>query len=197
MNRPSRNWLILRYVVGFLAILGLVGLGAIAALLFHQTPPPIVKTDPKAIERLERDLRIAKDAATTIGAPQLVEIDEAELNAILPKLLSSKDGNTGSMTVEDIKCSLVQDRILVHFLLNVEGKRTTMDFEGRVSGENGHFVVDPISGKFGAIPIPKGTLEKSITQLTNSPSGTEKLRLPSNVSGFQITGGKIALMIKQ
>jgi hypothetical protein len=191
-------WRIVNFlVIGAVLAIGAVILGTLV-LIFHKSASPNVHVDPAAAKQLEAKLHEAEIAARN-GAPQVLRVDEREINSILDSRLAvnrDAEAPTAPLSVRDVKINLIDDRMRLHVILGFHGKDMTLDFEGKLRTENGYLQVEPVSGTIGAIPIPRSSLESAVRRMMDSAEGREQLRLPNDLRDFRINDGKIVLTYK-
>jgi len=178
-----------------IAVWTLVGIGALVvvflALIFHQPPPPIVRVDPAAAERVQEQLqRIQTDTTGTVN--RVLPVEEGALNSVLGSYLTpNRDGATDAVTVKDMRVKLTDDRLHLYVVLNAHDKDLTLEVETKLHAEAGHVVLNPISAKVGAISVPRSALEAAFQRIMNSPEGSQQLRLPNYLRDIRVADGKI------
>jgi hypothetical protein len=166
------------------------------SLLFHTTPPPIIHTDPAAARRLEEKLQQAQTAAAT-GSPGILHTDETELNSVLDAYFRAAAGGSSensAAVVRDMKLNLTGDRLRAYLRVNFRGKDITVVFEGKVHSVNGYLDFEQLSGKIGALPIPKVSLERALKQMAATPDTRNAMRLPNNLRDLYIEDGKLVVV---
>jgi hypothetical protein len=189
-------------------------------LVLHKAPPPLVETSPQAAARAEEKLNQVERAVAN-GQPAALRMDETELNSYLaahlalaglgaPKLAAGGESpaapNGGSPTaqeveqmrsnVRDVKVELIDDRVKAYVVFDVHGKDMTLQLEGRLGAQNGYLRFEPVSGRFGALPIPLSALELAVRRLMDSPENREKLKLPSEITDLRIQDGEVVATYK-
>jgi hypothetical protein len=178
----------------------LIGIGAVVALsailIFHQPPPPVVRVDPAAAERLEAQLqRIQTDSTGTVN--RVLPVDEGAVNSILKSYLTpNRIGSSDAVTVKDMRVKLTDDRVHLYVVLNAHDNDLTLEVETKMHAENGDVVFDPISAKVGALSVPRSALESALHRIEDSPVGRQQLRLPDYLSDIRVEGGKIIATFK-
>jgi len=132
------------------------------ALLLWPAKPPEVRTDPKAVERVQAKIEQAMQSAEEGQAP-VVQMDEAELNAWIqvnltprsapPSGVSGPPGRSAEPTLQqvqsslrDVKIKLVGDELRANVRLNLYGKDLTLQLEGRLAVSGGHVCLRPTRG---------------------------------------------------
>ena len=207
----KRLFRIIRWTTYTLALVALV-------LAFHKARPPLVETSPQAAARAEEKLeQVEKSVAS--GQPATLRLDETELNSYLashlalegkanPASAGGAQGATGGASptpqeieemrsnVRDVKVQLIEDRVKAYVVFDVHGKDMTLQLEGRLGAQNGYLRFDPVSGEFGALPIPQSALESAVQRLMDSPENREKLKLPAEISDLRIQNGEIVVNYK-
>jgi len=98
--------------------------------------------------------------------------------------------------VRDVKVQLIEDRVRAYVVFDMHGKDVTLQLEGRLGSANGYLRFEPLSGQFGALPLPQSALESAVHRLMDSPENREKLKLPPEVSGLRIENGEIVVSYK-
>jgi hypothetical protein len=191
--KSSRVWRIIRRVgiwVG--SVLAILFLGVLL-LVFHKVDAPVVHRDPAAVVQLNARLKQAEGTASP-ASPQVLRADQTEVNSVLDSYLGpnrNAQGHAAPTPVRDLRLNLMQDRIRMYLVLDFHGKDVTVELEGKLRTENGFLRFDPLSGKVGAMPIPKSTLESSMRKMMNSPEARENLRLPGNLKDVHVEDGRI------
>lgn len=185
---------ILAGILSAVLVLGAIGL----LLILHTTPPPIIRTDPVAAQRLQEDLQKAQTAAES-GTPDVVGADETELNSLLKQYFQPNAGKPSAenvAVVRDMKLNLTADRMRLYVLASFSGRDISLVLQGKLRTANGYLDFEPISGKIGSLPIPKASLKKAIEQALATPANQEFLRLPRNLRDLRIENGKLILVYK-
>ena len=184
-------------------------------LVLHKAPPPLVETSPQAAARAEEKLNQVERAVAN-GQSATLRMDETELNSYLAAHLAlagpgaAKPAAAGDApaapngaaptaqeveqmrsNVRDVKVELIDDRVKAYVVLDVHGKDMTLQLEGRLGAQNGYLRFEPVSGQFGALPIPLSALESAVQRLMDSPENREKLKLPPEISDLRIQNGEI------
>jgi hypothetical protein len=184
-------------------------------LVLHKAPPPLVETSPQAAARAEEKLDQVQRAVAN-GQPATLRMDETELNSYLAAHLAlagpgaAKPAGAGEAqaapngaaptaqeveqmrsNVRDVKVELIDDRVKAYIVFDVHGKDMTLQLEGRLGAQNGYLRFEPVSGQFGALPIPLSALESAVQRLMDSPENREKLKLPSEISDLRIQNGEV------
>ncbi len=190
-------------------------------LLLHKTPAPYVRVDPGAGDRLEAKLQqVATSSAA--GVPQVLRVDEAEINAYLLSHLTLKPGDApkntrapGAQTasiaapagsepsvqevqssVRDVKINLIDDRVRAYVVFDFHGKDMSLQLEGRLRSDEGYLRFEPTRGQLGSLPIPQSSLESAVRKMMDSPENREKLRLPEDLRELHIENGEIVVSYK-
>lgn len=192
--------------------------GVIATLLLlHKAPAPVVAYDADAGKRLEAKLQEVASASAS-GIPQILRIDEAEINSYLLSHLILKQtvaavstaptpqmaapaGNEPTQeeiqsSVRDVKINLIDDRVRAYIVFDFQGKDMSLQLEGRLHADEGYLRFEPTSGQLGALPIPQGSLESAVRKMFSSAENREKLRLPADLRDLHIEKGEIVISYK-
>ncbi len=162
-------------------------------LLFHRVAPPDVQTTLAAATELGARLKRAEKAASATS-PQVVRIEQSELNSLVASSVVQDQSTTdedGGNPVHDVRITLSNDLMRMYVLVDAYGKDLTLEVESKLRTINGAVQFEPVSGRIGALPIPRSLLESSMKKMMNSPEGRELLRLPHNMSDVHIEDGKI------
>jgi hypothetical protein len=186
--------LVIAGILGVMVVLGAIGL----ILILHTTPPPVVHIDPAAARRLQEKLQQVQTAAAA-GSPGVLRTDEAELNSILDAYFRAGAGRTSensAAVVRDLKLNLIEDRLRVYLLVNFRGQDITVVFEAKVHSVDGYLDFEPLSGKIGALPIPKDSLKKALKQMAARPDTRNLLRLPNNLRELRVEDGKLVVVYR-
>ena len=215
-SRPSlwkRVFRIVRWTTYAFAFVTLI-------LVLHKAPPPLVETTPQAAARAEEKFEQVEKAVAS-GQPATLRLDETELNSYLaahltlagsgaPKPSAAEEAHAASdgtaptaqevdqmrSNVRDLKVELIDDRVKAYVVFDVHGKDMTLQLEGRLAAQNGYLRFEPISGQFGALPIPLSALESAVQRLMDSPENREKLKLPLEISDLRIQNGEVLASYK-
>jgi len=181
-------------ILGTVLLLGVIGL----LLILHTTPPPVVHTDPVAVQRLQQELQMAQTAAAG-GAPGIVRADETELNSVLKEYLKAaidKAPADSAGVVRDMKVNLGADRLHLYVLANYRGRDLTFELEGKVRTANGYLDFEPVSGKIGSLSIPKASLKRAAEQMVATPETQQLMRLPRNLRDLRVENGKLVVVFR-
>jgi len=176
------------------AALFLLGL----ALLFHVTPPPVVHIDPAAAQRLTEEIKRA-EAEVASGKTATILADETEINSAIAVYLRAPLDRSSSEVeggVRDIKLSMSHERLRIYALLNLHGKDISILLEGKVRTVDGRLDFQPISGRIGAVPLPRSTLVNALNRAMTDSESRSFLQLPPNVRDVKIEDGKIAVVYR-
>jgi len=177
------------------------------ALLLWPAKPPEVRTDPKAVERVQAKIEQAMQSAEEGQAP-VVQMDEAELNAWIqvnltprsapPSGVSGPPGRSAEPTLQqvqsslrDVKIKLVGDELRAYVRLNLYGKDLTLQLEGRLAVSGGHVRLRPTRGVLGSLPIPQTTLDRAVSRLFDSPENRESFQLPPEIKDIRVMNGEL------
>jgi len=95
-----------------------------------------------------------------------------------------------------LRCSSLKIAFVLTVVFDMHGKDVTLQLEGRLGSANGYLRFEPLSGQFGALPLPQSALESAVHRLMDSPENREKLKLPPEVSGLRIENGEIVVSYK-
>jgi len=164
----------------------------------HTSPPPITHTDPAAANRLQQELQDAQTTAAS-GTQGVVRADETELNSLISRYFQASTAKPladSVAVIRDLKLNLADDRLRAYVLASVKGKTITVVLEGRVRTVNGYLEFDPISGRIGALPIPKESLKRAVQQMIATPEARESMRLPMNLRDLHVEDGKLVVVFK-
>ena len=194
------------------------------ALALHKSTPPPVETNPQAAARVEEKFRrVEQDLANHQSST--MRMDETEINSYLATHLelegsspvaaspAATPGGSGPgasqgdapraadvermrSNVRDVKVQLIEDRVRAYVLFDLHGKDVTLQLEGRLGSENGYLRFEPVSGQFGALPLPQSALESAVQRLMDSPENREKLKLPPEISSLRIENGEVVISYK-
>jgi hypothetical protein len=192
----------------------LYGCALIVLILLLQKPtPPSVMASAEAAARVEQKFQDAQQAVDQ-GQAATLTMNETELNSYLASHLDLPDdqsagidqnssenapnkdqasGNaaqTGS-AVRDVKVQLLNDRVKAYVVLDLHGKKMTLQLEGKLGEDNGFLTFEPVSGQIGALPIPQSTLEAMARHILDSPENRDKLRLSDDIADLKIENGEV------
>lgn len=188
--------------------LSLVLLLASVGLIIRTEPAPATATEPHAIAKLHRKLRVLHRQLRA-GARHVLHVNEAELNSWLKQniaslhtdataqsLLDADAGLTGGAertraTIKDLKISLSDELLRAYVLFDVFGKKLSLILTGRLKVDQGYLRLLPVSGKLGSLPIPKVALDEAVAQIFDSPSNKQKFLLPPQVRDIKVRRGEL------
>lgn len=214
-ERPMTPWRLTYRVFRWTTLVS----GLITILLIaHKSPAPVVAYDSGAGDRLEAKLQQVANASA-LGMPQILRVDEAEVNSYLlshlilkpsdapakPSEVTQVSAPAGShepsieevqSSVRDVKIKLFDDRVRAYIVFDFHGKDMSLQLEGRLRADNGYLRFEPTSGQLGALPIPQGSLESAVRKMFNSQENREKLRLPPDLRDLYIENGEIVVSYK-
>jgi uncharacterized Zn finger protein (UPF0148 family) len=179
----------------------------LAVLLLRPAKPPVVRTDPKAAERVQAKIDQAAQTAVEGQAPVL-QMDEAELNAWIQTNLAlqappqselpSIPGPSGEPTLQqvqsslrDVKINLIGEELRAYVLFNLYGKDLTLQLEGRLVVTEGRLRLRPTRGMLGSLPIPQITLDRAVSRLFDSPENRESFQLPPEIKDIRVVNGEL------
>jgi hypothetical protein len=163
-----------------------------SGLIFHTSEPPVIHSDPAAGARLNARLTEAEEKATATS-PQVLRVEQNELNSLVASYvkIDPKGGSESSSPVRDLRLILKGDRIRMYMAYDFHGKEVTFELESKLHTSNGLLQFEPLSGKLGALPIPRSALQSSMQKMMDSPEGRQAMRLPSNLSDLRVEEGKM------
>ena len=121
--------------------------------------------------------------STQTAAPQLPKFDTG--NAAQPTLEEVQSA------VKDVHVDLVGDLVKAYIVFNFHGADLSLELDGHLRAENGYLHFDPVSGTLGSLPLPQSTLQSAAEHLFDSPENREKMKLPNNVSGIEVSNGQL------
>jgi hypothetical protein len=187
-----------RWVIPVVAILVLIS-------ILRQAPPPQIKTDPTAAQRIETKMEDLQ-AAAAAGQPYTLQMNEAELNSWLTRSLAlAPQGLAGGAptsieeaqsTMRDIKIELLSDSLRAYVIFDFHGKNLSLLLEGRLFVQNGYLRFAPMSGKLGSLPIPQFTLDRAVSGLFDSPANKEKFLLPTEIRDVRIEDSEVVVFYR-
>jgi hypothetical protein len=93
--------------------------------------------------------------------------------------------------VKDVRVDLEGDLVKAYVVFNFHGADLSLELDGHLRAENGYLHFDPVSGTLGSLPLPTSTLQSAAEHLFDSPENREKMKLPNNVSGIQVSNGQL------
>lgn len=181
----------------------------VLGLILWPAKAPDVQTDPQAQARVQWKVQDA-ELAVSRGRPYTLQMNEAELNAwmhsnlALAKERASDGGGPAGpgreptveevqSNVRDIKVNLVEDHVRAHVVFNLYGKDLTLQLAGQIFVADGRLRFQPTSGKLGALPIPKVTLDRAVRRLFDAPEHRDKFQLPPEVKDVQVVHGQLVV----
>lgn len=94
-------------------------------------------------------------------------------------------------TVRDVKVQLIEDRVRAYVVFDFHGKDLSLQLEGKLHSADGYLRFEPLSGQFGAFPIPQSALETAVQRLMDSPENREKFKLPPQMADLRVENGEV------
>ena len=160
-------------------------------LIFNKVAAPVIQTDPAAALQLNARLKQAEGAASA-ASPQVVRADQTEVNSVIDSYLKKdSQGQIVPTSIRDFRLKIIEDRVRMYLVLDLRGRNLTVELEGKMHAKDGFLQFDPLSGRIGALPIPKSTLVSRMQAMMDSPEMRESLRLPANVKDVYVEDGRI------
>ena len=197
-SKACISWCTVRRAVVWLTVVVITLVVGLLILIFRNVPRPVVHIDPAAAVQLNARLKQA-EASASPTSPQVLRVEQTELNSLFASYLG-RDPNSNMQVaptpVRDLRLVLIKDRIHMYLAFDFHGKDLTFELEGKVRTVNGFAEFEPLSGKLGALPIPKSALQSSMHRMMESPRTREALRLPSNLSDVHVEEGRIVATFK-
>ncbi|HXN63839.1 MAG TPA: hypothetical protein VN862_00790 [Candidatus Acidoferrales bacterium] len=135
------------------------------------------------------------DPATAIPPAGTVAADSTP--AVAPRLPQFDTGSPAptleevQSAVKDVRVDLVGDLVKAYVIFNFHGADLSLELDGHLRAENGYLHFDPVSGTLGSLPLPQSTLQSAAEHLFDSPENKEKMKLPNNVSGIEVSNGQL------
>jgi hypothetical protein len=99
----------------------------------------------------------------------------------------------GSSSVQDMKLNFSGDRMRMYVLLNVRGKDLTVELEGKLRTLDGYLDFEPLSGRIGALPVPRSSLKKAFERMIANPENRRLLQLPKELRDVHVEDSKIVV----
>ncbi len=182
-------------------------------MMFTESLPPHIQTDPQAPTRVEHKLKELRKAIKT-QQPYTLSIDEAELNALLRgNLPSNQSGSVHQTTsavsasgnhpfndpqtgepqsrLKDLRVNLFGDLVRAYAVFNFHGLTTSVLLEGRIRANDGYVRLDPTEAQFGSLPIPQATLRELARHFFKSPNNRKAFQLSPHISSVDIRRGRL------
>lgn len=180
------------------------------ALILRNSPPPAIEISPSDDLRAEAKIA-AFQSATGKGAPAKLQLNEAELNALVQSRLTTADQEQPSAAqeqpdqdagktveqvrsnVRDIRLHLDGDSITAYVLFDLHGKEISLTLEGKLEFHDGCLRMEPVRGRLGSLPLMEATLRGAASRLFDSPENRNKFCLPPGIQDVRIEGGSLIL----
>jgi hypothetical protein len=99
--------------------------------------------------------------------------------------------------VQDVRITLVEDRVRTHLTFLLYGMPVSFQLEGRLRASNGYLRLEPTAGKLGSFPIPGFTLNKAVDRLFASPENREKFRLPPGIEDIRVVDSQLKVRLEE
>ncbi|HEX9272997.1 MAG TPA: hypothetical protein VGA01_12365 [Candidatus Binatia bacterium] len=188
-RRGLRKLLIRSLIIG--ALSSIVLFVILVRLAFQPSEVPLVQADSSVARTVEYKVEQAKTAAIN-GHPQVVSLDESELNSLIKAKLALLDAQPFKANhLRDLRVQLVDDRIGVYLGVEAYGQKMTLDVVGTLRSVNGYIQFEPISGKIGRVPIPSAALKEAVREALSSPASIRDLQLPRELADLKVESGKL------
>lgn len=206
-TRPGRSPLkrafrIIRWGIPALAII-------VILLVLKSSSPPEITTSPEAAARAEEKIETFQSSMAR-GEPDMLEIDQAELNGWLEQNLSWQQDDVETQLIEesgsdavfadaqarlrDLKVQLREETLVVYAVVDVYGKDVSLEIEGEILNRDGYLYLNAVGGKLGSLPLSEGMLRRLTDRVFTSPENREKFRLPSGIRDVRIKNGRLLVL---
>lgn len=206
----SQGWTGLAALFRWLPWVSLTGTLGLLFLMLHESPPLPIHTDPQAADRVAAkmaQLQLAVEA----GRPQVLTLDEAELNqwmrdnlaiasshqaqqAGIP-VLSAREATMQEVqsALKDVRVNLIGSHLKTYALFNLYGKDISLQLDGTLETQGGYLRLKPTAGKLGSMPIPSVTLDHVVHQLFDSPQNRDHFQLPPQIESVRIENNALII----
>jgi hypothetical protein len=130
--------------------------------------------DPSGAKSTESLIEMAK-VATGGGKTTAEELEQAQ------------------SSVRDVAVQLRDDTLVIYTLFDFHGKDLSLELEGQPVVRDGYLKLEPLSGRFGSLPLTSSTLRSVADRLFESPENKEKFKLPPNIQDIRIEQGRFVV----
>ena len=183
---------------------------SIILLIFQQTPPLPIQTDPSAAARIAEKMAQLQ-MAVQASQPHAVTLNEAELNQWMRENLAITSvhqaqqagipvpaGSEPSVqevqsALKDVRINLTGNQLRAYALFTIYGKDISLQLDGTIETHEGYIRLKPTSGKLGSLPIPSATLDHVVHQLFDSPQNRDKFQLPPQIKSVRIENNSLVI----
>ncbi|NLT68363.1 MAG: zinc ribbon domain-containing protein [Acidobacteria bacterium] len=193
----KRAFRIIRWGIPALAII-------VILLVLKSSSPPEITTSTEAAARAEEKIETFQSSLAR-GDPDMLEIDQSELNGWLAQNLSwqqndsetqpiEESGSGGRARLRDLKLELREETLVAYAVVDMYGKDVSLEIEGEILNRDGYLHVNAIDGRLGSLPLSKRMLRRLIDRVFTSPENREKFRLPPGIRDIRIKNGRLLVL---
>ena len=179
-------------------------------LIFRQTPPLSIQTDPQAADRVAEKMAQLQ-MAVQASQPHAMTLNEAEINqwmrdnlaiasahqaqqADIPAPVGSEPSvQEVQSALKDVRINLMGNQLRAYALFALYGKEISLQLDGTIETQEGYIRLKPTVGKLGSLPIPSSTLTYVVHQLFDSPQNRDKFQLPPQIESIRIENNTLVI----
>jgi hypothetical protein len=179
-------------------------------LIFRQTPPLSIQTDPQAADRVAEKMAQLQ-MAVQASQPHVMTLNEAEINqrmrdnlaiasahqaqqADIPAPVGSEPSvQEAQSALKDVRMNLMGNQLRAYALFALYGKEISLQLDGTIETQEGYIRLKPTAGKLGSLPIPSSTLTYVVHQLFDSPQNRDKFQLLPQIKSIRIENNTLVI----
>ena len=183
---------------------------SIILLIFRQTQPLPIQTDPQAAERVAEKMAQLQ-MAVQASQPHAVTLNEAELNQWMRDNLAIASAHQAQQAgipapagsepsvhevqsaLKDVRMNLMGNQLRAYALFALYGKEISLQLDGTIKTQGGYIRLKPTTGKLGSLPIPSATLDHVVHQLFDSPQNRDTFQLPPQIESVRIENSTLII----
>ena len=208
-SRPATRGLLSR-VFRILPWISLTLSIGVLLLIFRQTPPLSIQTDPQATDRVAEKMAQLQ-MAVQASQPHAMTLNEAELNQWMRDNLAIASAHQAQQAgvpapvgsepsvqevqsaLKDVRMNLMGNQLRAYALFAIYGKEISLQLDGTIETQGGYIHLKPTAGKLGSLPIPSSTLNYVVHQLFDSPQNRDKFQLPPQIESIRIENNTLVI----
>jgi hypothetical protein len=158
-------------------------------LIFRQTPPLSIQTDPQAADRVAEkmaQLQMAVQASNQRMRDNLAiaSAHQAQQADIPAPVGSEPSVQKAQSALKDVRMNLMGNQLRAYAIFALYGKEISLQLDGTIETQEGYIRLKPTAGNLGSLPIPSSTLTYVVHQLFDSPQNRDKFQLLPRLNPF-------------
>jgi hypothetical protein len=176
-------------------------------LIFRQTPPLSIQTDPQAADRVAEKMA-QLHMAVQASQPHAMTLNEAEINQWMRDNLAIASAHQAQQadipapvgsepSVQEVQSALkdvrMGNQLRAYALFALYGKEISLQLDGTIETQEGYIRLKPTAGKLGSLPIPSSMLTYVVHKLFDSPQNRDKFQLPPQIESIRIENNTLVI----